>query len=889
LKRFASSVQHITGRDVEVNAPNESTPNGIVAEELETLRNQVEELSEEKSVLRDELNERVAEVNTLKSLPALPSAPGMPNGRSGNENFHGLVQRLVQKEKQVLQLRTELERFKVLNPAEGREVDERAKRERDKIKWNTLMEEIAKLRHKIVELETTIGRKDKDVGYLKRALESVYVRFRSREEALDSNVDAGVMASRTIEQLTDKEAQIAALNNQIDALNLGVLELSDEKKALGDEVADLKAKLEARLKSEQEFKAKSPPPPPPPVGGVRKARNANISAPPPPPPPPPPPNTLSVAGIPSFPLPPQPLPSSPPPIDSTGKRPFTPSSSITPSPPPPPPPPPPPLLFGGPPPPPPPPPPPAIPGAPPPPPPPVLGFKAGKKLTRPAKKLKPFFWNKLQIANTSLGPTVWSSLALSAPEVDLDLSDLEATFVIDNTPPMPSKTASPGFKKANVTTLLDITRANNVAIMLSRVKLTLPGICNAILELDDTMLSIDDLKAISKQLPTRDEVERINGSLDEVDKLAKADQYFAQIMKIPRLQERLECMVYRRKLDLELEEIRPDLNTLRNASKELRASARFRVLLKAVLVIGNELNGGTFRGGAQGFQLDALLKLKETRTAKGGPACPTLLHYVAKVLLRKDPSLPAFMEELPSLEAAARGGCKPLLPKVDADSLVVSIQTISQTVNSLVGGLNVVKTELQQLRTLKGVPSNDRFVSVMQSFVGQVTPAVDALKNMGSAVETDLRSLLIFYGENPDAPEAPKPEEFFSLILSFSSSLQKCAVEVHDAEVAQAKKAPKPSVVVIEASEQGHVSSHIFGEESTLTSRQTVKPKESMPPSAYAPDSHGRLSVGRGDLDQAIRSMREGKRRVRPQRPLSKIFFDGSSTGRRQSRTYLEG
>ena len=56
--------------------------------------------------------------------------------------------------------------------------------------------------------------------------------------------------------------------------------------------------------------------------------------------------------------------------------------------------------------------------------------------------------------------------------------------------------------------------------------------------------------------------------------------------------------------------------------------------------------------------------------------------------------------------------------------------------------------------------------------IGQISPAVEALKNMGSTVEADLRSLLAFYGEDPDAPEAPKPEDFFNLILTFSSSLQ---------------------------------------------------------------------------------------------------------------------
>lgn len=90
-----------------------------------------------------------------------------------------------------------------------------------------------------------------------------------------------------------------------------------------------------------------------------------------------------------------------------------------------------------------------------------------------------------------------------------------------------------------------------------------------------------------------------------------------------------------------------------------------------MLSVGNALNGSSFRGGARGFQLEALLKvskanvntistsrcmqMKETKTAKGGAECPTLLHYLARVLLRSDPSLVSFIEDLPHLEAAARG------------------------------------------------------------------------------------------------------------------------------------------------------------------------------------------------------------------------------------------
>ena len=53
-------------------------------------------------------------------------------------------------------------------------------------------------------------------------------------------------------------------------------------------------------------------------------------------------------------------------------------------------------------------------------------------------------------------------------------------------------------------------------------------------------------------------------------------------MTLPRLSQRLECMLFRRKLELEIEEIRPELNITRNASQELRASLRFKAVLQVI-------------------------------------------------------------------------------------------------------------------------------------------------------------------------------------------------------------------------------------------------------------------------------------------------------------------
>jgi hypothetical protein len=50
LKRFAASVEHITGQELEVKAASGSDSSTVVEQELETLRTQVEELSDEASI-----------------------------------------------------------------------------------------------------------------------------------------------------------------------------------------------------------------------------------------------------------------------------------------------------------------------------------------------------------------------------------------------------------------------------------------------------------------------------------------------------------------------------------------------------------------------------------------------------------------------------------------------------------------------------------------------------------------------------------------------------------------------------------------------------------------------------------------------------------------------
>jgi diaphanous 1 len=69
--------------------------------------------------------------------------------------------------------------------------------------------------------------------------------------------------------------------------------------------------------------------------------------------------------------------------------------------------------------------------------------------------------------------------------------------------------------------------------MLSRIKLAPVDIRKALLEVDDKTLSVDDLKAMERQLPTTEEITRLK-DFEDVSKLAKADQYFFQVGFNPR-------------------------------------------------------------------------------------------------------------------------------------------------------------------------------------------------------------------------------------------------------------------------------------------------------------------------------------------------------------------
>jgi hypothetical protein len=80
--------------------------------------------------------------------------------------------------------------------------------------------------------------------------------------------------------------------------------------------------------------------------------------------------------------------------------------------------------------------------------------------------------------------------------------------------------------------------------------------------------------------------------------------------------------------------------------------------IQIVLTLGNFLNGGTPKGGAFGFKLNALSKLGETKSVDNKSS---LVHYLIKLFqspkYRKE-DLINFADELPHVKSATASMCK---------------------------------------------------------------------------------------------------------------------------------------------------------------------------------------------------------------------------------------
>ncbi|XP_043697002.1 formin-like protein 3 isoform X1 [Telopea speciosissima] len=306
--------------------------------------------------------------------------------------------------------------------------------------------------------------------------------------------------------------------------------------------------------------------------------------------------------------------------------------------------------------------------------------------------------------------------------------------------------------------------------MLTKIKMPLPDMINAVLALDTSALDIDQVENLIKFCPTKEEMETLKNYTGNKEMLGRCEQFFLELMKVPRVESKLRVFSFRINFSTQVKELRSNLITINNASKEVRESVKLRQIMQTILTLGNALNQGTTRGSAIGFKLDSLLKLSDTRARNNKL---TLMHYLCKLLAEKMSELLDFDKDLVHLEAAS---------KIQLKSLAEEMQAVSK-------GLEKVEQELTTSENDGAISMG--FQKALKDFLDTAEAEVRSLISLYSEVGRNADCLSQYFGEDP----ARCPfEQVTSILVIFIKMFNKSREENAKLADAERKKLEKDAM-----------------------------------------------------------------------------------------------
>lgn len=410
----------------------------------------------------------------------------------------------------------------------------------------------------------------------------------------------------------------------------------------------------------------------------------------------------------------------------------------------------------------------------------------------PKPKLRNLYWDTVKSENAS--GTIWEQFSQEEEEEkpnplkdlfrkdlpkksDSDSKDAILDQYVDklseifvNKPPKAKETEDtkkPTKRRAPTrVALIDVKRANNIGIMLARFRMPYFKIRDAVLLVDKDVLSLEKVSALIQFAPEDEELQAVKSYSGNPKLLGDAEQYFLEMLCVPRLPTRLQAIHATWQFDTYVEEQQKLMESVSNACRELEECEPLKQIFKVVLQLGNALNDGTARGGAKGFRLNILLKLNQVKASDNSI---TLLNYVAQILRAKDAAILDFDKLLPSIESASRVTIQVLRAGESAVRKAAAL-----IVDELEAHSKVPEAQFPSPPHLDG----EEPVIITDRFQEEVKPFADRAKKISDDIVVQLDQMMkrfedtaSFYGEDPSSPECG-PDSFFSIFYSFAKLLQ---------------------------------------------------------------------------------------------------------------------
>uniref|UniRef100_A0A3B3WVE2 Dishevelled associated activator of morphogenesis 1b n=1 Tax=Poecilia mexicana TaxID=48701 RepID=A0A3B3WVE2_9TELE len=360
-----------------------------------------------------------------------------------------------------------------------------------------------------------------------------------------------------------------------------------------------------------------------------------------------------------------------------------------------------------------------------------------------------------ELSTNKLEGTVWMDVDDARVFKVLDLVDIEKTFSAYQRQQKEAEDDTLSSKKVKELSVIDGRRAQNCNILLSRLKLSNEEIKRAILTMDEHEdLPKDMLEQLLKFVPEKSDVDLLEEHKHELDRMAKPDRFLYEMSRINHYQQRLQSLYFKKKFAERIAEIKPKIEALTKASKEILHSRNLKQLLEVVLAFGNYMNKGQ-RGNAYGFKVSSLNKIADTKSSIDKNI--TLLHYLITILEKKYPKVLKFQDDLQSVSEAAK----------------VNMTELEKDIGNLRSGLKSVESELDFQKN-RPQEVGDKFVSVVSQFITVASFSFsDVEDSLAEAKELFLRAVKHF-GEDASKMQ---PDEFFGIFDQFLQSFTEAQQE----------------------------------------------------------------------------------------------------------------
>jgi hypothetical protein len=394
-------------------------------------------------------------------------------------------------------------------------------------------------------------------------------------------------------------------------------------------------------------------------------------------------------------------------------------------------------------------------------------------------------------------------------------------------------------------------------ILLKALSVTTAEVCDALQE--GSSLPPELIRTLIKMAPTQEEELKLRLFGGDRSKLGTAEQFLKVIVDIPFAFKRLESLLFMCSIQEEATSLRESFVTLEAACTELRKSRLFLKLLEAVLKTGNRMNVGTYRGSAQAFKLDTLLKLADV---KGTDGKTTLLHFVVQEIIRSegvraarlaresqtsisivqsedlivspdDPLLNSedYLRELGLQVVSGLGSGLENVKKaavLDADNIT---GTVSQLGHSLIKAQDFLNSDM------KNTDEDSGFHKLLKEFVQNAEGDIIWLLEEEKRIMALMKSTADYFHGNAKKDEGLR---LFTIVRDFLIILDKACKEVKSTPK---KPKPPPKKDGADETPRSSISDNpfqparqSFSDNSSETGRQSFSKNSSEPPRLAVPD-----------------------------------------------------